>query len=634
MQREFTFVVFTLSCIINLVHGRLFQFPLVLKHLEHALSALERLDAFLSRPELPPTLPAYPLALGASGEETSSIRVQGASFAWVALTPLPHEHPPLALRDVSLSVRPGELVVILGGQSSGKSSLLVSLLGETARLSGSAFVDTLSAQAIAAQPPDWPVESIAYAPQVPWIVAGATLRDNIVMGRPWDAPRYAAALAATALGLDLSALPLGDLTPVSTGTLSGGQAQRVSLARVAYSRAPIVILDDCLAALDNRVAATVLRDCILGLLAGRTRVLVSRSAEAVAASDVLGVLLRPPGAGAASLVSGPTATLLAVPEVATVVDAVTGSPRELDEPGGDRGSQSARAVRGPVTPAAAAKTPAGDKEAVGVSAAALLDEAAAHSSKNVSSDGPARLPFFMLWEVGVGGAGYAAAFLASILAELAIYILYHWWIMQWTYAGNHAATFHAGSDSAMWKRAVTIPEARTDFYLGITGLVVVLQSGIAIARQFVLAQGIAAANDALHSALMFRLQHAQQGALDRIPRPRLLGWFGALLFQLDVHTYDSSEFFWMYALFLGEILIGEGQWLARGCFGLSCASHTRPPRRSLPHRCPLGACAGGRGCPALRSDASHGGGRGRRDRRRRRRRGSPRARPVPPAIRP
>ena len=590
MQREFTFVVFTLSCIINLVHGRLFQFPLALKHLEHALSALERLDAFLSRPELPPALPPLPPTLGEGSDKTSSIHVQGASFAWVAPAPLLQDHALLALRDVNLSVRPGELVVIVGGPSSGKSSLLLSLLGETARLSGSAFVDTLSAQAIAAKPPGWPAESIAYAPQVPWIVAGATLRENVVMGRPWDAPRYAAALAATALGIDLSGLPLGDLTPVSTGTLSGGQAQRVSLARVAYSRAPIVILDDCLAALDSRVASAVFRECILGLLAGRTRVLVSRSSEAVAASDVIGVLLRPPGAGAASLVSGPTATLLAIPEVATVVDAVTGLPRELDEPGGDRGSLGAfgAAARGPLTPAAAAKDPAaGDKEAVGVSAAALLDEAAAHSSKS-NGDGPARLPFFVLWEAGIGGAGYAAAFLVSIIVELSIYIVYHWWIMQWTYAGNHAATFHGASGSALWKRAVTIPEASTDFYLGITGLVVVLQSGIAIARQFVLAEGIAAANDALHGALLFRLQHAQQGALDRIPRPRLLGWFGALLFQLDVHTYDSSEFFWMYALFLGEILIGEG-WLAGGCYA-TLSSFTRPPAAlqptsSLSHGC-------------------------------------------------
>ena len=90
---------------------------------------------------------------------------------------------------------------------------------------------------------------------------------------------------------DLAAMPLGLHTVVSGSTLSGGQKQRLSLARAAYSSAPLVLIDDCFAALDPLVARSVFQNCVVGLLAGRTRVVVTRMPAAAAACDVLGLTL-------------------------------------------------------------------------------------------------------------------------------------------------------------------------------------------------------------------------------------------------------------------------------------------------------------------------------------------------------
>lgn len=78
--------------------------------------------------------------------------------------------------------------------------------------------------------------SIAYCAQDPWI-QNVSLRDNILMGRPYDEERYAAVLEACALLPDLATLPAGDATEIGEKgvNLSGGQRHRVALARAVYS---------------------------------------------------------------------------------------------------------------------------------------------------------------------------------------------------------------------------------------------------------------------------------------------------------------------------------------------------------------------------------------------------------------
>lgn len=100
-----------------------------------------------------------------------------------------------AIRDVTLSVAPGELVCVVGPVACGKSTMVAGILGE-ARCRGGGV--RLSGR-------------VAYVPQQAW-VQNASVRDNICFGLPFDAARYAEVIRACCLWPDIKALAAGDAT--------------------------------------------------------------------------------------------------------------------------------------------------------------------------------------------------------------------------------------------------------------------------------------------------------------------------------------------------------------------------------------------------------------------------------------
>ena len=106
----------------------------------------------------------------------------------------------------------------------------------------------------------------------------ATLRDNILFGKPYDKIRYENVINACALKTDLEILPGGDQTEIGEKgiNLSGGQKQRVSLARAVYSGSNLVFLDDPLSAVDSHVGKHIFKEVIGhdGILSDKTRVLL------------------------------------------------------------------------------------------------------------------------------------------------------------------------------------------------------------------------------------------------------------------------------------------------------------------------------------------------------------------------
>lgn len=171
------------------------------------------------------------------------------------------------LHDVSLHVKAGSLVAIVGQVASGKSSLLSAILGEMHRISGR-FNVTKSAR-------------VAYVPQQAW-VQNMSVRDNIIFGSEFEATRYEQTLAVCALNADLATFPSGDQSEIGESglNLSGGQKQRVSLARAVYSNSDIYLLDDPLSALDSHIAKHVFERVLSstsGLLRNKTRVLATNS---------------------------------------------------------------------------------------------------------------------------------------------------------------------------------------------------------------------------------------------------------------------------------------------------------------------------------------------------------------------
>jgi len=197
------------------------------------------------------------------------------------------------LSNISLQLKVGEHLVVVGEEAQGKSSLLLALLGEM-QLKAGRFYGGVSSSSVETGLPgsteevktrlvDQELEFryvgdsssglrqrgiAAFAGQEAWLFAG-TLRSNVLFGLPLDGELYEQVLQACELKTDIATMPAEDLTEITSGgaTLSGGQRARVCIARAAYSAAfelkrrpeqpSLVLLDEPFCALDRTVAQQV-----------------------------------------------------------------------------------------------------------------------------------------------------------------------------------------------------------------------------------------------------------------------------------------------------------------------------------------------------------------------------------------
>ncbi|CCF60626.1 hypothetical protein KAFR_0L00190 [Kazachstania africana CBS 2517] len=183
------------------------------------------------------------------------------------------------LRNLNIDFKVGKLNVIIGPTGSGKTSLLMALLGEMNLLEGQIVVPALNARHDLIVESDGTTNSIAYCSQAAWLL-NDTVRNNILFNSPYNETRYHNVVEACGLRRDFEILKAGDMTEIGEKgiALSGGQKQRISLARALYSNSRHVLLDDCLSAVDAHTALWVYDNCITGpLMEGRTCILVSHN---------------------------------------------------------------------------------------------------------------------------------------------------------------------------------------------------------------------------------------------------------------------------------------------------------------------------------------------------------------------
>ncbi|MBO4205785.1 thiol reductant ABC exporter subunit CydD [Micromonospora echinofusca] len=188
-----------------------------------------------------------------------------------------------ALRDVTLTIRPGERIAVVGPSGAGKSTLLNLLLGFVTPTEGRITVDGVD---LAAVDLDGWRRRVAWVPQRAHLFA-ASVADNVRLGAPEATPEAVdAALRAAALDEVVAALPDG----VDTGLgergygLSSGQRQRIALARAFLRDADLILLDEPTARLDAASEAAVL-DATRRLVAGRTALLVAHRPALLEAAD-------------------------------------------------------------------------------------------------------------------------------------------------------------------------------------------------------------------------------------------------------------------------------------------------------------------------------------------------------------
>lgn len=223
------------------------------------------------------------------------LRFDAVSFAYQPGRPVLH--------DVSLEVRPGETVAIIGPTGAGKSTIASLVPRFHDPTHGRITLDGIDLRAIAVKSLR---EKVSVVLQEPFLFP-VTIAENIAYARPHASRREVedAARAANAHGF-ISRLPSGYDTVLGDrgATLSGGERQRLSVARAILKNAPVLILDEPTSSIDAITEASLF-EALDQLIAGRTTIIVAHRMSTISKADRVIVV-----AGGRVVESGPPAELL------------------------------------------------------------------------------------------------------------------------------------------------------------------------------------------------------------------------------------------------------------------------------------------------------------------------------------
>ncbi|XP_038198703.1 ATP-binding cassette sub-family C member 10 [Arvicola amphibius] len=528
--------VFTALALVRLLILPLNNFPWVINGLLESKVSLDRIQRFLDLPNYNPEEYYSP---DPPSEPATVLELHEALFSW---DPIGTSQKTFISH---LKVKKGALVGVVGKVGCGKSSLLAAITGELHRLCGWVAVSGLS-------------KGFGLATQEPWIQC-ATIRDNILFGKTFDARLYMEVLEACALNDDLSILPAGDKTEVGEKgvTLSGGQRARIALARAVYQEKAFYLLDDPLAAVDADVANHLLHRCILGLLSHTTRLLCTHRTEYLEKADMVllmeaGHLVRtgPPSEILPLVQAGPTAW--------TKEEQVTDSGKSL-------------------TVQNLEKTTEGLEVEQSASGCLVQEES--------KCEGAVALHVYQAYWRAMGG-GLAVAILVSLLLMQATRNGADWWLSHWLSrlktAGNSSKegpAFSSPGSTVLFSPPLllssrnfytpllnTASNGSSDvhFYLIVYAAIAGVNSLCTLLRAVLFAAGALQAAATLHHRLLHRLLMAPVTFFDSTPSGRVLNRFSS-----DVACVDDSLPFLLNILLANSvgllgllIVLGSGlPWL-------------------------------------------------------------------------
>jgi ATP-binding cassette subfamily B protein len=192
------------------------------------------------------------------------------------------------LRNISLKIRGGTTVAIVGATGSGKSSLVQLIPRLYNAPPNTVFIDSIPIEDIPLEPLR---RAIGFIPQDTFLF-GETIRENIAFGleKASDGDVRRAAEISNILG-DIEQFPKGFETVVGERgiTLSGGQKQRTAISRAVIRDPRILILDDALSSVDTYTEEQILRE-LKSVMKGRTSILISHRVSTVREADEIVVM--------------------------------------------------------------------------------------------------------------------------------------------------------------------------------------------------------------------------------------------------------------------------------------------------------------------------------------------------------
>ena len=563
-------VAFTALSLFSLLRIPLDQLADMVAHVQESKVSVDRVEEFLNEDETEKYEQLRQDVQDEDGEPL--IGFEKATFSWGGQKSQ-HQDGSTAFRMIDMTVRfqIGALNIVAGITGSGKTSLLMALLGEMTLINGSVYLPGgRSREDLKPSPETGLTESVAYCAQQAWLI-NDTIKQNILFAAPWDRSRYNSVIAACALERDLQILDGGDSTLVGEKgvTLSGGQKQRISLARALYSNSRHVLLDDCLSAVDSHTAKHIFEHCIMGpLMVGRTCILVTHNVSLCVPLSHHVVVL---GNGKI-IAQGPPGQVMS--------SGALGEDVRKSRPGSKGGTQVNSRVQSTLHLADEAtkntddKTRDPDAQANGTKNGkqALTNEGVENANARTEgrAEGGVKIKVIQLYLAAMGPWYYWLTAFVFFTAQQVGSVACNVWIRQWSnnyHTENMAAqNLHSQSPTityvhtsntflsscslrgtCFWNmpfssnssRSITVASARHDvdslYYLGVYALLAALYLAISFSKEGIIFWGSLTASWKIHSRLLNAVTRAKFKFFDSTPLGQLMNRFSK-----DVEAIDQE----------------------------------------------------------------------------------------------
>ncbi len=236
-----------------------------------AKAALNRINSLLALKEEP----RYPHQLNPFDDShTVSIQMDNVHFSYANKADV--------LNGISLNIKHGEQIALVGASGGGKSTMVQALLGLYPISQGMIYFDQVPVTKIGFDIVRNNVSTVLQHP----VLFNSSVRDNLCIGRQLDDQSLWQALAIAQLKTTIEALPeqLDTLVGRQGIRLSGGQRQRLAIARMILSKPKVVILDEATSALDSETEFQ-LHKAMKGFLKDRTTIIIAHRLSAVKQAD-------------------------------------------------------------------------------------------------------------------------------------------------------------------------------------------------------------------------------------------------------------------------------------------------------------------------------------------------------------